>query len=170
MKIIYDIATKNFFDFGFSDLSNRDRNVSIGFLENGKLPVEFSQMTFSLEIALDDETLIQKIFPEDGGVYVSTDDEIVAVVYICHFCHIVAGKNHLLRLSVTNDGETSIFEKNFKVDPVSALYPSWIFDEEIGEWVPPKPNPSEGDYYWEESLLDWIPVEEMIKRNSSSAE
>ena len=33
-------------------------------------------------------------------------------------------------------------------------FPSWILNEE-GEWVAPKPEPSNGNYYWDESVQEW---------------
>jgi hypothetical protein len=40
------------------------------------------------------------------------------------------------------------------------LYPSWVLDEDIYQWVPPTPYPQTGGlYYWSEEILDWTPVE-----------
>jgi len=36
-------------------------------------------------------------------------------------------------------------------------YPSWVWNEKTFSYDPPKPKP-EGDYYWSESSLEWLPV------------
>ena len=33
-------------------------------------------------------------------------------------------------------------------------FASWTRSE--GKWIPPKPYPSEGRYYWDEQLGDWV--------------
>jgi hypothetical protein len=38
------------------------------------------------------------------------------------------------------------------------LYPSWILDENLCQYVSPIPRPS-GDNYWDESTLSWIEIE-----------
>lgn len=45
-------------------------------------------------------------------------------------------------------------------------YPSWEFDEEYWEWIPPVPYPlsidneNQKQYTWNESILDWEEVSE----------
>jgi len=34
-------------------------------------------------------------------------------------------------------------------------FPSWIFNEETCIWNPPIPYPNDGDYYWDEEILNW---------------
>jgi hypothetical protein len=37
-------------------------------------------------------------------------------------------------------------------------YDSWLFDEEYLEWYPPVPYPDQGDWEWNENLLNWQEV------------
>lgn len=44
-------------------------------------------------------------------------------------------------------------------------YPSWLWDENAGEWVPPTPRPFDAlanggtvRYRWDEEAIDWVPV------------
>lgn len=51
----------------------------------------------------------------------------------------------------------------FRLDIESGQYrptppfQSWVFDEEGYEWVAPSEKPADGDYYWDEPSLSWIP-------------
>jgi len=38
-------------------------------------------------------------------------------------------------------------------------YPSWLLDEDICQWMPPVPHPSDDIIYqWSEEELDWTPI------------
>lgn len=39
-------------------------------------------------------------------------------------------------------------------------YESWTWNEKTFDYDPPKPRP-EGNYYWSEAELDWLPVPEV---------
>jgi hypothetical protein len=36
-------------------------------------------------------------------------------------------------------------------------FSSWVFDEEIGQYLPPIPRPTEGDFRWDGALNSWVP-------------
>ena len=41
-------------------------------------------------------------------------------------------------------------------------YPSWIWDEEVKDWVTPnnKQVPGDGKHYkWDDEILDWVEVQ-----------
>jgi hypothetical protein len=38
-------------------------------------------------------------------------------------------------------------------------FDSWLLDEELCQWIPPKPRPLEGMYFWNEDDLDWVAYE-----------
>jgi hypothetical protein len=38
-------------------------------------------------------------------------------------------------------------------------FPSWLWNEDSFEYVPPKAKP-DGDYYWDEAELDWLVIPE----------
>lgn len=46
--------------------------------------------------------------------------------------------------------------KNGKFQP----FLSWSFDESINEWVAPVTKPVTGIWQWDESTLQWLPIEE----------
>lgn len=38
-------------------------------------------------------------------------------------------------------------------------FASWIFDEEAGDWIPPKPEPPKSNdkyWVWDENIVDWV--------------
>lgn len=40
-------------------------------------------------------------------------------------------------------------------------FPSWVFVEETLNWTAPVPHPDDGnDYYWDESVLNWVQIPE----------
>lgn len=54
---------------------------------------------------------------------------------------------------MTNEEKQKLFSKMEERKP----YPSWILNEEICNWEPPTPYPSDGNkYYWDETSLSWI--------------
>jgi len=36
---------------------------------------------------------------------------------------------------------------------------SWLLNEELCQWIPPKPRPVEGMYFWDEITQEWRNVE-----------
>ena len=39
-------------------------------------------------------------------------------------------------------------------------YPSWVFDKETFQWMPPIARPTNGHYYWDEPTISWIEYEQ----------
>jgi hypothetical protein len=38
-------------------------------------------------------------------------------------------------------------------------YPSWVLDEEVGQWTAPVLRPNDGKYYrWDETVTNWVEV------------
>lgn len=37
-------------------------------------------------------------------------------------------------------------------------FASWVLDKETCDWVAPKAAPNATDYYWDESITDWVVV------------
>lgn len=43
--------------------------------------------------------------------------------------------------------------------PSTAPFPSWVFNEEAGEWKAPVPYPADGaEYVWDEATVSWVPA------------
>ncbi len=42
------------------------------------------------------------------------------------------------------------------VPPKPEEYPSWVLSEEIADWVPPIPRPTDTVYKWDESIVSWV--------------
>jgi hypothetical protein len=40
-------------------------------------------------------------------------------------------------------------------------YPSWLLNENF-DWQPPTPKP-DGDFYWDESNLEWVEIETLVE-------
>lgn len=45
------------------------------------------------------------------------------------------------------------------------VYDSWTWNESTFDYDPPKPKP-EGDFYWSEEELDWLPVVKRLEAES----
>lgn len=45
---------------------------------------------------------------------------------------------------------------NAFVPPKPEQYPSWVLSEEIIDWIPPIPRPTDTVYYWDEETVSWI--------------
>lgn len=37
-------------------------------------------------------------------------------------------------------------------------YGSWTLDPQTCRWFPPSPRPLDGEYYWDEGSLSWLPA------------
>jgi hypothetical protein len=35
-------------------------------------------------------------------------------------------------------------------------FSAWVYDEEVGQYLPPTPRPTEGDYRWDGSSNSWV--------------
>lgn len=161
MEIIYDVATHKFSHSGFQDLDFKDQNIHIGFRDNGALPVNFSDLSFSIDVTNGSEIIFSDNFPPEGYAIIATDQDEVQQY---HICDLVPENEYTVTLVVNNDNHSETFTGKFLISAIKALYPSWVWDQEAGDWVPPVPEPTDGEYYWEESLGQWTPVDEMIKR------
>jgi len=47
-------------------------------------------------------------------------------------------------------------------------YSSWTWNEETFSYDPPKPKP-EGNYFWDEKSLEWLPVPEKTEPTDTEA-
>ena len=79
--------------------------------------------------------------------------------------------NNLLGGSWKQTSYNAKFRKNFagvgmKYDRdrdafiiISSCHPSWVFDEDVCQWLPPTPHPDNGVdekmYYWNEETVSW---------------
>lgn len=50
------------------------------------------------------------------------------------------------------------YDPNADVFITPKPFDSWILDSNY-DWQPPKPMPTDGDYYWDEEVGDWLNVE-----------
>ena len=64
--------------------------------------------------------------------------------------------NAVLETETTNSAWIGARYNGAKFEPVK-IYESWTWNEEAFEYEPPTPKP-EGDYYWNESELKWLPI------------
>ena len=49
------------------------------------------------------------------------------------------------------------------------IYDSWTWNESTFDYDPPKPKP-EGNFYWDEAELDWLPALEVLEVESEQTE
>ncbi len=61
--------------------------------------------------------------------------------------------NFIIRLA--QEGFFYDVEKDAFISPKP--FNSWVFSNELVDWIPPKEYPNDGNYYnWDESILDWV--------------
>lgn len=61
-----------------------------------------------------------------------------------------------LRKNYAGIGFTYDPDKDAFIPPKPEDFPSWILNENTCLWEPPIPKP-EGEWYWDEDLLQWVP-------------
>lgn len=83
------------------------------------------------------------------GVY----EEYVGVEYVRSGD--VITDSHILR-QLTSE-EIAVKQQTVKDSWAEHGFPSWSFDEETCDFIPPTPYPDDGNvYYWNEETLSWI--------------
>ena len=51
-------------------------------------------------------------------------------------------------------GDTYYRERDAFIAPQP--FPSWTLDKQTCQWIPPIPEPAEGEYYWDEPSYSWV--------------
>ena len=49
-----------------------------------------------------------------------------------------------------------VYVPNLDVFAPPSPFPSWTLDESTLQWVPPVPEPADGEHRWDEESLSWV--------------
>lgn len=128
----------------------------LGFRKNGELPVAFKlPLEFGARILnMEDEILHEMSFPRYGESYVYTDQEYIHAENVYD---LRPDTEHKV-LVWAKYGEDS-FSQEFLVKTLRYLqpYPSWVYNEEEKQWIPPFPPPQdEHNYKWAQEKEVWV--------------
>jgi hypothetical protein len=156
MKVLYDISTHVFNFYEFENIQFEDHFLKIGFRDNEKLPVFFSELSAEVSIFKDNEKIFYASFPDPGETYIQTDQDFVWVFNL--YGLVIPEKPYILQIKISNDNHDEFVIQQFSLNRPDQLYPSWNWDEEIGQWLPPIPYPIDSDkpMSWSEETLSWI--------------
>lgn len=142
-----------------NDLKVNPENIpySIGFKIPGQKNIVFQNLSFSISISKDGKEIFSKSYPEPGQKFISSSQS-------CLISDLVEEAKPLTEYSVavSANHNDQTFSDSFIVktpEPFN-LFPSWTYDPELGDFVPPVPYPEDDkDYEWSESSQAWIVLE-----------
>jgi hypothetical protein len=52
-----------------------------------------------------------------------------------------------------------IYDANRDAFIAPKAFDSWLLDESTCTWKPPKPMPTEGNFYWDEASVNWVQIQ-----------
>lgn len=138
--------------------------LTVGFVDDGKLPVTFTKISFGMNIFLDEEEIGNYEYPpKDSEEVVSfeyTDQEIMPVFF--PIVPALAGRVYKIFVWAKNAGQ--FFSKEFKImiplpDSMNPSAKGWDEEKLTYSHVVPFPTefPEDGFYWsWNEETESWI--------------
>jgi len=155
MKFIGDLKNKT---WSVSTKPNPENiPYSIGFKIPGERIVKFSDLSFYVSVSEDGKEIFRKDYPEENQRFISSS-QLYLVSDIVE--NVKPMTEYVFDISATNGGET--FAESFSITTAEPYrpYPSWTYDPEIGDYVPPVEYPEDGNLYvWNENQQEWIVLE-----------
>lgn len=155
MKIIGNLETLSW----TNDLKANPENIpySIGFKIPGQKNIVFKDLSFNISIFKDGEEIFSKTYPETGQKFISSNQSYLV-------SDLVEGIKPLTEYSivVSASHNNESFEDSFSIKTPEPFkpFPSWTYDADLGDFVPPIPYPEDGrDHEWSESSQSWIVLE-----------
>lgn len=130
---------------------------SIGFRLPGTKTLKFNNLSFSISFFENDTEVFSKQYPEDNQKFISSN-QLYLVSDIVE--NIKPLTEYRVDISATNSDIT--FDDSFFVTTPEPYkpYPSWEYDEELGDYVPPVDYPDDDKLYnWNETQQKWIVLE-----------
>ena len=124
-------------------------NVEIGFVGEE----DFDNLSFGFSLRAGEEILFETSYPEEGTVYIRTDQQYVSSDYVR------LPLDTRIDFDVWAENGGVLFESgvSFYVPKPPKPYPSWVWDEV--SWSPPHLPPYDGfEYFWDESIKEWATV------------
>lgn len=154
MKVLYDISTHTYEIVDFEHVPYFEPMISLGFRNDGKLPVEFTNLFGGVSIFDDKEKIFSYSFPEENIVYLSTDQDYVWFFDLMGL--VVPDKEYILEVYVENADHEEYLVHAFSVDRPPKVHASWTWDSNIFKWISPIPYPQDGkEYIWNDDTETW---------------
>jgi len=153
MKLLADITTKTWLieeeEGQFPDAVM----LSIGFRDNGNLPVTFDNMSFGYSVFDKKLEMLSEQHPSNDIAYIATDQDYIHSSYVGS---LAGDKTYTVNVWAENGGEKWEDSFTFSLPKPGNPYPSWTFNEQEGMWEPPIPYPDDDEIYsWNEENQNW---------------
>jgi hypothetical protein len=151
MLIVADLDAKSWSITGES--GSFFANIEIGFASSQDGPVVFDNLSFGYAVLDGGNELKSDSFPDDGVVYLSSDQDYVVADVVND---LTPEKEYKIAVWAVNAGERFESLLSFTTPRLPQPYPSWVYDEETKMWSAPVAPPADGeDYFWNEEELSW---------------
>jgi hypothetical protein len=111
---------------------------------------------------LDDNNIVLNVYPVSNEILDSQNEEESGIDFLIQWS---GGYTNWKQTSYNGKIRKNYAGIGFTYDSVrDAFVPpkpfdSWLLDEELCQWIPPKARPVEGMYFWNEDNLDWVAYE-----------
>jgi hypothetical protein len=111
---------------------------------------------------LDDNNIVLNVYPVSNEIFDLENEEKSGIDFLIKWS---GGHTNWKQTSYNGKIRKNYAGIGFIYDSVrDAFIPpkpfdSWLLDEELCQWIPPKPRPLEGMYFWNEDDLDWVAYE-----------
>jgi hypothetical protein len=111
---------------------------------------------------LDDNNIVLNVYPVSNEILDSQNEEESGIDFLIEWS---GGYTNWKQTSYNGKIRKNYAGIGFTYDSVrDAFVPpkpfdSWLLDEELCQWIPPKARPVEGMYFWNEDDLDWVAYE-----------
>jgi hypothetical protein len=111
---------------------------------------------------LDENNIVLNVYPVSNEILDLENEEESGIDFLIEWS---GGYTNWKQTSYNGKIRKNYAGIGFTYDPVrDAFIPpkpfdSWLLDEELCQWIPPKARPIEGMYFWNENDSDWVAYE-----------
>ena len=147
------LQTQNW-EVTFEDLASTYADLHIGFTDEAPV-VEFKDLKFKYELKQDGNIKQYGVFPPPGVRYVRSDQDYI----VAERLNLQIEEDYELYLWAENNKQSFETTVTFTTPRPAHPYPSWTWDAEAKQWVPPVPYPDDDKVYeWDEENQTWVEV------------
>ena len=149
ITVSFDVASRQLV-IATNEMSAYSCDLSVGIIRHG-MTVPFADTSFGFSAATNGIEFVNKTWPPEGLIYVSTDQDILERIRISwipesivtlDFWLLTSGQQYSTNLVVT-------------IPRPAQPYPSWTWVD--GLWTAPVSYPVDGEgYIWDEESQAWI--------------
>lgn len=110
---------------------------------------------------LDENNIVQEVLVVHNDVITTSEGESEQLGI--DFLVGLLGDARWIQTSYNGNFRRRFAGKTFKYDEINNVfiepqpYPSWTLDANF-DWKAPRPYPQNGEWIWDETQLDWIPI------------